>query len=329
MSEESYNFFQYFDDYIKYEESIQAQWNTSVYKNGCAFDGRINVERLNDVEVICAKFKYLYNLLFYSLPNYHKHEEYAEYLNFWVNSQLKNNKIPTITVKDFYNNVMLYSFLFDSQKKVQNKIYDINDDLFTNMEILYDLYRNYYNILILTKTPKTNNNCLQYSTNCVQVYEQAINKCPKDNTVFCKALKDFKEKYDGINNPVSLKNCKEEELLALPKYKGPSLEGTLQEGQLKFMEEPNDQAEHASTTYFNYVFGFIGTILGIFFTLLILYKYTPFRSRLFRGIINQRKILTNLDETYNQESLLDNSELDHHNSDNMSYNVLYNSTLIS
>ncbi|SBT55266.1 PIR Superfamily Protein [Plasmodium ovale wallikeri] len=329
MSEESYNFFQYFEDYIKYEESIKDQWNTSVYKNGCTFDGRINVERLNNIGVICAKFKYFYNLLFYSISSYHKHKEYAEYLNFWVNSQIKNNIIPTITVKDFYNNVIFYSILFDSQNKLKNKIYDINEELFTNMKNLYDLYRNYYNILILTKTSASKNNCLQHSTKCVQVYEQAINKCPNDNTVFCKALKDFKEKYDGINNPASLKNCKEEELLALPQYKGPSLEGALPEGQLKFMDEPNDQAEHASITYFNYVFGFTGTIIGIFFILLILYKYTPFRSRLFRGIINQRKILTNLDETYNQESLLDNSELEHHISDNMSYNVLYNSTLIS
>ncbi|SBT02509.1 PIR Superfamily Protein, partial [Plasmodium ovale curtisi] len=272
MKQESYDFFKYFDEYIEYEKSIETEWNVPVYKNECAFDGRYYIGNLKGEEIICAKLKCFYNSLLNSISSDHKHKEYAEYLNFWVNTQLKNNITPPTTVKNFYDKVKHYAYFFDRNKKLEDKIYDINDEEFTNMKLLYDLHRNYYDILIATKASTGNYNCLEYSKKCVQVYEEAIKKCPTDATIFCKALQVFKEKYDGINNPASLKNCKEEGLLVLPKYKGPSLEGTLQEGQLKFMEEPNDQAEYASTTYFNYVFGFTGTILGIFFTLLILYK---------------------------------------------------------
>ncbi|SBT00331.1 hypothetical protein POVCU1_059240, partial [Plasmodium ovale curtisi] len=54
--------------------------------------------------------------------------------------------------------------------------------------------------------------------------------------------------------------------------------------------------------------------------------YTPLRSNLFHTIIKGKQMHTNLEEAYNQELLLDNFELEHQNSDNMSYNILYNST---
>ncbi|SBT55834.1 PIR Superfamily Protein [Plasmodium ovale wallikeri] len=325
MGIESYDFFKYFAEYIKYEESIQTQWNTSAYINGCTFDGRINFEKLNDVEVICAKFKYFYNLLFYTdFRNTSKHKEYTEYLNFWVNSQLKNNIIPTTTVNDFYNKLKHYSITFDVQNALQHKIYDINKEEFTNMKFLYDLYRSYYNILIITEASEGKYRCLDHSTKCAQVYEEAIKKCPTNGTVFCKALNVFKGKYDEINKKESLKNCEEQELPSLPEYKAPTTaRNEFQDEHLEPMEAALDSSENATITYFNYIFGITGTTLGILFTLLILYKYTPLRFSLFRRIIKGRKTRTNLEEAYNHELLLDNSALEHNNS----YNISYDSTL--
>ncbi|SBT54952.1 PIR Superfamily Protein [Plasmodium ovale wallikeri] len=314
MRQESYDFFKYFDEYIEYEKSIEKEWNVRVYKKECAFDGRYYTGYLKGEEIICAKLKCFYNSLFHSLLSDNKHKEYAEYLNFWVNTQLKNNIIPPTTVKNFYDNVKFYDIFFDLKKKLEDKIYDINKEEFTNMKFLYDLYRNYYDILITTKASTGNYNCLEYSKKCVQVYDEAIKKCPTDATLFCKALHVFKEKYDGINNNDSLKNCKEKKLPPLPEYKSPRIDSSASHvGESKAVEEPNDLSEHASTPYFSYVFGFTATILGIFLTLLILFK--------------GEKMRTNLEEEYNQELVLNDSDLEHPYSENMSYNIPYNSTL--
>ncbi|SBT01926.1 PIR Superfamily Protein [Plasmodium ovale curtisi] len=329
MRQESYDFFKYFNEYIEYEKSVETGWNVPAYKNQCALNGRIFTGEHNGEEVICAKLKCFYNSLFHPLSNGDKHNEYAQYINFWLNNQLKDNQAFSTTIDSFYNKVKYTSFLFDRQNLLEGKIYDITDEQFKNMKFLNDLYRNYYNILIITKARISENNCLEYSTKCVQVYEEAIKKCPSDSSTFCKALKSFKEKYETINNPKSLKNCNQIALLALPEHKAPETERRMpQEGELISMEESN-QAEHASIPYFSYVFGFIGAILGIFFTILILYKYTPLGSGLFCGTIKKKKIHTNLEEAYNKELLLDNSEFEYNNLENMPYNITYNSTINS
>ncbi|SBT01963.1 PIR Superfamily Protein, partial [Plasmodium ovale curtisi] len=272
MMEESYDFFKYFEEYIKYEKSVDTEWTASAYKNECALNGRIFTGELNQLEVICVKFKSFYNSLFFSLSNYDKHNEFAQFLNFWINYQLKANKSFSTTVDSFYNKVKDISFRFDIQNKLKGKIYDINVEQFTNMKFLYDLYSNYSSIKRINDFSISENNCLEYSQKCVKTYEDAIQKCPDDTTIFCKALKVFKGKYDGINKKEALKNCKVQELLPLPEYKAPTVDRrTSQEGELSSMEQ-SDQTEHPSTPYFSYVIGFTGSFIGIFFTLLILYK---------------------------------------------------------
>ncbi|SBT55485.1 PIR Superfamily Protein [Plasmodium ovale wallikeri] len=326
MREESYDFFKYYEEYIEHEKSVETGWNASAYRNECALNGTIFGRELIGEEIICAKLKCFHNSLFHTISRGDKNNEYAQYLNFWVNNQLKDNKVFSTTVDSFYRKVRDNSFTFDIQNKLKGKIYDIDHEQFTNMKFLNDLYRNYYNILIINKARISENDCLKYSTKCVQVYEEAIKKCPTDSSTFCKALKSFKGKYDEINKKEALKNCKVQELLPLPEYKAPTLDmRTTQEGELSSMEE-SDQTEHPSTPYFSYVTGFTGSFIGIFFTFLILYKYTPLRSNLFHTIIKGKQMRTNLEEEYNQELLLDNSELEHQDSDNMSYNILYNST---
>ncbi|SBT55849.1 PIR Superfamily Protein [Plasmodium ovale wallikeri] len=326
MKEESYDFFKYFEDYIKYEKSIQTEWNVPSYKNECMFNKRLYAQNLNDLEVICAKFKCFHNSLFYSFSSNNKHNEYTQYLNFWVNNQLKDNPAFSTTVNSFYRKLKDISFTFDTKNKLEGKIYDIDNEQFTNMKFLYDLYSNYSSIKRINDFPTSENNCLEYAQKCVKTYGDAIKKCPDYNTIFCKALKVFKEKYDGINKKEALKNCNVQELSPLPEYKAPTLDmRTSEGGELSSMEQ-SDQTEHPSNPYFSYVTGFTGSFIGIFFTFLILYKYTPLRSNLFHTIIKGKQMRTNLEEEYNQELLLDNSELEHHNSDNMSYNILYNST---
>ncbi|SBT02955.1 PIR Superfamily Protein, partial [Plasmodium ovale curtisi] len=272
MREESYDFFKYFEDYIKYEKSVETEWNVPTYKNECMFDKRLYAPNLNELEVICAKFKCFHNSLFYSFSSDNKHNEYVQYLNFWVNYQLKDNKSLSTTVDSFYDNVKDISYTFDRKKKLEGNIYNISDEQFTNMKYLYDLYRNFYEILIINKVPTNKNNCLEYSQKCVKTYEDAIQKCPDDNTIFCQSLNVFKGKYEGINKKGSLKNCKENDLPPLPEYKAPTVDiRTSLEGQLSSMEQ-SDQTEHPSIPYFSYVIGFTGSFIGIFFTLLILYK---------------------------------------------------------
>ncbi|SBT59466.1 PIR Superfamily Protein [Plasmodium ovale wallikeri] len=321
-----YDFFKYFEEYIEHEKSVETGWTASAYRNECALNGRIFGRELIGEEIICAKLKCFYNSLFHTLSKGDKHNEYAQYLNFWVNYQLKDNQSLSTTVDSFYNNVKDISFTFDRKKKLEGKIYDIDDEQFTNMKFLNDLYRNYYDILIITKVPTSKNNCLEYSQKCVKTYGDAIKMCPDYNTIFCKALKVFKGKYDGINKKEALKNCNVPELLPLPEYKPPTVDRRVsQEGELSSIEQ-SDQTEHTSNPYFSYVTGFTGSFIGIFFTFLILYKYTPLRSNLFHTIIKGKQMRTNLEEEYNQELLLDNSELENQDSDNMSYNILYNST---
>ncbi|SBT52601.1 PIR Superfamily Protein [Plasmodium ovale wallikeri] len=329
MGEESYEFFKYFDLYMKQEQSMKEGWNSQSYTDKCILDVRFSAGNLKNDEVICAKFKCFYNLLLFSTLSDSKPKEHVEYLNFWLNDQLKNNINLSTRVNDFYQRLKLMRVIIDVENELENKIYDINEEHFTNMKNLHDLYSNYSNIKRITEVPTSENNCLEYSEKCVETYTKAIKKCSIDTTIFCRALKNFKEKYDEINNSISLKNCKEQTLLALPDYNDPSTGISLQEGQLESDEQLHASAEQASNTYFSPVFGFIGTILGIFFTLLIMYKYTPLISGFFRGMVKEKKINTNLEEVYNQEILLDNSDFEHNNSDNMSYNIIYNPTLNS
>ncbi|SBT56086.1 PIR Superfamily Protein [Plasmodium ovale wallikeri] len=70
-----------------------------------------------------------------------------------------------------------------------------------------------------------------------EVYEEAIKKYPTDSTIFCKALKSFKEKYELINNQELLTNCKQTSLLVMPIYKDPAREVRTLQRQLEPMEE--------------------------------------------------------------------------------------------
>ncbi|SBT84558.1 PIR protein [Plasmodium ovale] len=115
----------------------------------------------------------------------------------------------TMKVNDFYQTLNLMRVIIDVENELENKTYDINEEHFTNMKNLYDLYSNYSNIKRITEFPTSENNCLEYSEKCVEMYKKAIKKCSIDTTIFCRELKNFKEKYEEINNSISLKNCKE------------------------------------------------------------------------------------------------------------------------
>ncbi|SCA83616.1 VIR protein [Plasmodium vivax] len=184
------------------------------YKGFCEFN--FNDFLKGDVlEVLCAKFKYFYDLLFGpSDVNDYMNNENGEYLNFWLNKELTDGNISSISVPDFYSKLKSDHRSFDNQNKLKDKIFVIGKEELEHMNTLYDLYNIYNTIITLQVEDKKK--CQDYYSVCVEKYTDSIRNCSNNKyTNFCNALKSFKEKYEKINSD-SMGVCKSKNILPLP-----------------------------------------------------------------------------------------------------------------
>ncbi|SBT43935.1 PIR Superfamily Protein [Plasmodium ovale wallikeri] len=221
-----YSFFNNFETYIQYEQHMEKNYRESEQENECnSFTPDIKISSNESANKICEKFKYLYNLITttksQSRTKFLDNNDFA-YLNYWFNCKLRNNDIIyKLTVEDFYEEMSNHELEFGGNT-FDGKLYDLEYEDFSNMNLLSNL-KIYYGETYKNMSAHMNEvniPCIQYFQKYITTYKEAIIKCPHDNTSFCKILNNFKEEYDRVffgKFGISAK-CADKEFLKLPTY---------------------------------------------------------------------------------------------------------------
>ncbi|KMZ77409.1 hypothetical protein PVIIG_05631 [Plasmodium vivax India VII] len=225
--DESYNFYNNIETYlnaIKSSENgdTQQKVSTECSSMSTAFYNRKNPKVAKS---ICEKFLKLCISLNEPLSKDKNDATYlsaVNFLNYWLNAELKKKLFKeNIYVNDFYDNLETYAQSIDTISFLNIKeICVIKNDELDNMNILYNIYNNYYNVYnesdIVCSSKAT---CLDYSNKCVQEYKKGIIKCKTNDSEFCKAIKEFQNKYDILIGDKKTKNgFSTSELKSLPSH---------------------------------------------------------------------------------------------------------------
>ncbi|SBS93522.1 PIR Superfamily Protein [Plasmodium ovale curtisi] len=325
---ENYDFYNDMGTYITNDAWLKTYWKNYNYKVYCTFNEAEFSDKKNEYETICAMFKCLFDLLFDESFGFSSiYNEPEMYINFWLNYQLKNINPSTDIVQRFYK-ALTSDPLFDINKKLQGKIHNIQDEHLENMKIFYNLYHKYNTIQsIIQDNTYDHTQCTLYSKECVEKYEEALTRCPKSTTSsFCEALNVFKRKYEKLNELIKIDNCKLEVLKPLPSHESLQQEGTpLPSEHPEPAELDNVLGEQGYTTDYSSAAAASGTMVGMFFISLILYKSTPFGPWLRNRLLQKNIIRKNIEEGKNHELLLHMSEYQDINSEDSIYKIPYTS----
>ncbi|VUZ96303.1 PIR protein, partial [Plasmodium vivax] len=212
---QSYDFCNYLDHYITRERWMSSESKSLQYTYYCRFSF-VGYNKADDLEKLCANFKNLYSKIFSSFSyDYSRNKENIEYINYWLIKELKNKKILDTSAKEFYQKLISEDSEFDTQRKLKDKIHDIEVEHLKKLNILYDLYTIYYDI----KNTSYNNveMCNSHSTKCFQKFTEAIQSCSTDKKdKYCEALKSFKNIYEQLNENNKFQWCNKVYILPLP-----------------------------------------------------------------------------------------------------------------
>ncbi|KMZ77064.1 hypothetical protein PVIIG_05245 [Plasmodium vivax India VII] len=124
-----------------------------------------------------------------------------EYLNYWLNVELENNKDKFSEIKkELIQHMKKDANSCFNKDTFKEKLHHIEKSDFEYMNILDNLYKNYAEIIIMGTMGSNGQEgqCYKYSEKCYNNYESAIMKNPGKNTDFYKALQKFKEKYISL-----------------------------------------------------------------------------------------------------------------------------------
>ncbi|SBT55781.1 PIR Superfamily Protein [Plasmodium ovale wallikeri] len=250
-------------------------------------------------------------------------ERSYEYINYWLNDKLEkieNNNL--IKAKYFYERLINEDKNFDSGKILERNIHNIEKYNLDNMNILRNLYKFYDNIRNASYfiCQSSCERCSNISNKCVDEYNQVISKCSnKENTSFCKALRNFKEKYDNLrDNLEKSSNCK---IQNLPEILINKEELSLEDpsGEYELSGEITEESGYSKGAILT---GVLSTTFGISLLLLLLYKFTIYGPRL--RVPKQRKKIT-WDNLSEEALILSITEHEQLNSQNSEFNLKYHS----
>ncbi|VUZ99487.1 PIR protein [Plasmodium vivax] len=289
--EESYEFFEKIEEFIKKAKSAESTTSLSEDENGCNSFMQSSERYITDKETartICKQFIELYESLTdlkSKNENDHNYIKCSKFLNYWVNFKLSENmKNDDDSVRDVYNAIESQITGSDGHDIFLCFIYDINKDDLYRMNILYNLYDKYIklkNIIEDTSEPNKQS-LLNLSTACCPDYIKASYMCNNDNKnnnpIFCNKLTTFKSKYDAL-------------------YKKAFQEGSdYANNFIKLEECSNNKIITTAVT---------GTVVGLIPLFGVLYKFTPmgqmFRSKM--GILNNN--ISNNEEDMTNMSLME------------------------
>ncbi|KMZ87786.1 hypothetical protein PVMG_06200 [Plasmodium vivax Mauritania I] len=211
-NEESYEFFENIEDYIKKAKSAEDTSTLPNSESKCNDFMRASGSYFTDretAEIICKQFIKLY----VSLDNVNcvqnrdpTLKKCSEFLNYWINFKFRESmKNEDDCVPDVYDHLEV-QFTGDDDFKMSISniyIYDMNNDDLYKMNILYSLYQNYSKLknIIENKSGSEKPSLLPHSTACCADYIEAKYICNGDNNdenIFCEKLKNFQTKYDAL-----------------------------------------------------------------------------------------------------------------------------------
>ncbi|SBT51988.1 PIR Superfamily Protein [Plasmodium ovale wallikeri] len=217
IENENYNFCNNFDIYIPTEVWVEQYWNSHDYTSKCYFSTSDFSEINSDFYELCARFKCLFKYLFdYTVEDDSLSNGKADYMNFWLNDQLKEKKYSAVTAKQFYDKLSEKNPDFHSIIKLDNRIHNIEEKHLENMKKLKNLYKNYNEIKSkIDPFDEIPPNSISYTQECLKHYEGVINLCTSDNSNYCNALEAFKVKCEQIENSLLFKSNENQEGLAI------------------------------------------------------------------------------------------------------------------
>ncbi|SCO74580.1 hypothetical protein, conserved [Plasmodium vivax] len=209
-----YDFFKRIDEYIKNEQEAEKAFLPVETSEACnSFKDDSNFLKITNPEIICKKFKNLFNTLSSFKRNLQISPHYdndCRFINYWLNDKLRNDSTnDTNYVKKFYVKLQEDNE-FDKEKLLNNKIYDINYGELKNLRVLYNLYDNLYKIIaIMGDEPVSKSyTCAYYTYTCIEEYKEAKIFCNDESSTFCKALDEFRDSYLTIpQNPKGDRGC--------------------------------------------------------------------------------------------------------------------------
>ncbi|SBS95388.1 PIR Superfamily Protein [Plasmodium ovale curtisi] len=227
--EERYAFFKSADFYMNKAESVALKNKVSKGEEYCnSFLNDSLFTHVPNREIFCAQFKKLYDLLYNgtrvasiaaSLDDIDR-----AFLNYWLNDKLRGTNIDkSISVNDFYKELRTKNNNIFKDKRLEDKLYNIESYDLENMRKLYDLYniKNKISYTMVESTPQEESAlCLTYTKECYGKYRDAIINCLGDCFDFYTALTDFRNKFEEDLSPFTKSSisCKYKELFELPDY---------------------------------------------------------------------------------------------------------------
>ncbi|SBT02767.1 PIR Superfamily Protein [Plasmodium ovale curtisi] len=305
-----YSFFSDFKTYMQYDSYIEKYSGTGEHNNTFdAFMIDVQISNTESVNQICAKFKNLYKFII-SIKKPPKNKSLDKndfaYLNYWINRKLRNTTIINeLTVKEFHKKLNDHDSDFVGYDMFEGKLFDIGENDFQNIELLINLDNQYGEIFknVLSRNKGEGKiSCLKYYKDFVDKYKEGISRCP-NNTNFCNALSIYNEIYDKVYvQDIISKKCIDKEIPKLPTYDDVSL---------------SDQK-------ITVVGSVLGPSFGILFTLLFLYKLTPF-GRWIGTKTGINKEAHNIPYEERDQSFLSTSDNKFINNDCSEYHMFYDS----
>ncbi|SBT32566.1 PIR Superfamily Protein [Plasmodium ovale wallikeri] len=339
VDEEKYEFFIHIDDYIKYDDlevrneeihsyNLNFNFIQEHYKqHGIKKDD--DEQKIQKLTEMFKKFVYLCESLFNRNGGTTFNDNYdIDFLNYWLNSRIREIDSDTICKEDFFKNFMVHNRSKGKLIELNGKIHDINESELKKLDALYTLHK-FYNKIISSLDSKKEE-VIKHANYCVKQYATVKDNCPDNRTNFCDKLNSFQQKYEAIGLcNYNLEKWKKEKLPSLTGENAISIQDC--GSSANATERPSDQVsgaedqgigETSNNDMNNITIGAVSTI-GISFISFIFYRFTSFGPWIRSRISNNENILGNLGEDMNHFS--PTSEYDHIDSENMSYNIVYNS----
>ncbi|SCO66722.1 VIR protein [Plasmodium vivax] len=215
----NYDIFYEADVYGKMEQLAESSVNSmSGITHYCNKKIRDPMENDTEIAKFCELFiTYFWNLNNYNTSNSSGHEKYLEYMNYWLNHKLKDDERTPKYFIQFLNERLDERFsAFGDYNKFKEKVYNMDSNVYNEMNILYNLYLNFNKINNQTISERE---CSNQFKKCADIFEQGMNLYYKTkNPKFFKELTKFWSTFNNYFKSDS-KACKLEDSQRLPKIK--------------------------------------------------------------------------------------------------------------
>ncbi|CAI7721810.1 PIR protein [Plasmodium vivax] len=289
IKNDSYDFFDNIDKYIKYSDDLVSDGNKLDPADDCdSFSTEYTKDNTDIGKKICEQFIKLCNKLPYLKNSNINDQSYRNdwnFLSYWLNIKLRENELNrTICPNDFYDGMESHCMNTLSRfVSSTNLIYHINEDDLNRMKALYILHNNYSKLdtILNNSTSPKPELLLEPSDICSYTYSSAKYMCDDKYKEYCKQLDKFKTKY--------------EKLFITAKSKGKEFANNFK----KITDYDNSNI--ISTTI-------IGSAVGLIPLLGILYKFTPMGQ-----MFNSKKWNLSINHDNNIDEIRKTSLIDYEN----------------